>query len=399
MKSFSATNTNCNPDPLLLAFAGQVLASQGAVVETAAGGLEALLPEPLARRLDLPEHLAIDTGLNEPGAPALAYGSPLLEKIIDLACSQVPVLDCRLVFAYIKRQGFDRLIGDQFRMVGAVGRVTSIAEVRSRHLVLYCRYLAQSDEQKEDLLPLAFNLDTGAPVHAMAGLLESLDRDFTDDGTAEGLDAEKAAAVVAWIQKGAVSAVEAAIASFRATMDRRFHRDAAHLESYYASLGAEMETLLKRPGLSAEAIADRQAKIDLIPAELTRKKEDLHRKYSIHVQLFLCGAVLVRTPAVKVILDIAVGRKTKTLPLIYNPVLKALEPMVCQGCGAGTYSLRFCDRLHTLCPACAPRCPLCNSPAEPGPKGQGRSPRSRAVDDGRQVAGPEPVVDVDHRHV
>ena len=89
MKSFSATNTNCNLDPLLLSFAGQVLASQGAVVETTAGGMEALLPEPLARRLDLPEHLAIENTLNEPGALALTYGSPLLEKIIDLAMATV----------------------------------------------------------------------------------------------------------------------------------------------------------------------------------------------------------------------------------------------------------------------------------------------------------------------
>jgi hypothetical protein len=111
--------------------------------------------------------------------------------------------------------------------------------------------------------------------------------------------------------------------------------------------------------VSIQWVQDRRAKIALIPEELARKKDDLFKKFSIRIAIVPCALMLVATPAVKVLLRVAVGRKQKAVSAFYNPVIKTMDPLVCEGRqGSGT---RFgcCDQTHLLCPDCAGRCPAC----------------------------------------
>ncbi|MFZ0613027.1 MAG: hypothetical protein WAM73_12370 [Desulfobacterales bacterium] len=52
-------------------------------------------------------------------------------------------------------------------------------------------------------------------------------------------------------------------------------------------------------------------------------------------------------------------RRQVLYTIYYNPIDKSLDPLVCAGCGDGTYQLHFCGQLHALCPRCAPKCPRC----------------------------------------
>jgi hypothetical protein len=69
--------------------------------------------------------------------------------------------------------------------------------------------------------------------------------------------------------------------------------------------------------------------------------------------------MLIRTPAVKLFCQATIGRRKKPLTLLYNPINKSLDPLVCQGCGDGTYQIHFCDELHLLCSQYRPSCPVC----------------------------------------
>jgi hypothetical protein len=350
---------NFNSNNALEQFVRRFLGFNGAVMERRPDGLEVLLPEHLAARLNTPEYLRIATGENAKEKFSINYGSPLLEKIVDAACDTAPLISCRLDFNYIKRQGFDRLIQDQFVFYNCVGRVKSAAEVRSVYLLLTCRYLAQSDEQKEGLVVLAFNLETGAAVSEMGGMLDTVKRTFETDSEQLLLGDDKIKAILTWVQRQAGKVLEKEIEPFQDSMNRRFRRDVANLEEYYEDLKKEMEESLKRPGISDQLISDRKAKISLIPDELARKKADLFKKYSIRVKLELCGGIQIRTPAVKILYQTSYGRKQKQLSMIYNPVTKSMDPLVCDGCGDSTFNIRFCDHLHTLCPACSTKCPAC----------------------------------------
>jgi len=331
----------------------------GAEVEKKSDGLDALLPEHLALRLNTPEFLHLPKGVNAGETFGIHYGSPLLEKIVDSACDTAPVIGCRLKFNYIKRQGFDRLIQDQFTFYNSVGQVKSTADVWAEYLLLTCRYLAQSDEQKEGLFDLTFNLESGALVPEMGERFDSAEKAFEMASGAVPMGEDKIGEILAWIRRSEGRVLDQEIGPFQDSMNRRLQRDSANLEEYYEDLKKEMEESLKRPGISEQLIADRKAKIRLIPEELERKKADLFKKYSIRVKIYLCGGIRVRTPAVKVLYEASVGRKRKQLSMNYNPVVKSMDPLICDGCGDSSYTIRFCDRLHVLCPVCSGKCPAC----------------------------------------
>jgi hypothetical protein len=149
------------------------------------------------------------------------------------------------------------------------------------------------------------------------------------------------------------------INSFQESMTRRFRRDVDNLEEYYHALKKEMEKSLERPGLSPELINDRKEKIALVPDELASKRDDLFKKYSIKVKLEPCAAMVINTPAVKILYKISIGRNHNSLSLTYNPVTKSIDPLVCHGCGRSITRVYFCNHLHLLCAMCSERCPVC----------------------------------------
>jgi hypothetical protein len=343
----------------LESFVKRFFISQGADVDQRGGRLDVLAPGELAGRIGIPAFCSLTIGDADPSGFGIHYGSPLLEKIAEAAGDAMPLTVIRLVFHYLKSQGFDRLVDDLFAFHGAVVKVTGCAAVNTEYLLLNCRFLAQSDEQKEGLFPLTFNLDTGAPIIDITADLEATEKAFLTGAEAGDLSPEASCRVALWVQQQAPHALHDQLAPFQESMNRRFRRDVANLEAYYADLEQEMRAKLKRPGQSDQLVRDRTEKIDLIPSELAKKKDDLYKKYSIKVDLGLVGALLVRTPAVKLFGEATVGRRKKPLSLLYNPINKSIDPLVCAGCGGGMRHIHFCDHLHPLCSGCARRCPVC----------------------------------------
>lgn len=340
-------------------FVERFLELNGAEVEKKPHGLDALLPEHLALCLNTPEYVHLSTETNVGDKFGIHYGSPLLEKIVDSACDTAPIIGCRLEFNYIKRQGFDRLIRDQFSFYNSVGRVKSAAEVRTEYLLLTCRYLAQSDEQKEGLFELTFNLESGALVPEMSEGFDASEKAFEAESGEASIPAGKIGEILTWIRHRAGRILDRELGPFQDSMNRRFRRDTANLDEYYADLKKEMEASLKRPGMSEHLRSDRKAKIGLIPEELERKKADLFKKYSIRASIYLSGGIRIRMPAVRLLYEASAGRNKKTLSMTYNPATKSMDPLVCDGCGDSTYAIRFCDRLHVLCSMCSGKCPAC----------------------------------------
>ena len=351
-------------------FARRFLEIRGAILEKTAGGFQAVLPDELAKRLAVSDLVRIQsdpaTGADaDPGKAsdesvfAIHYGAPVLDRMLAAATGAVPVLTWQLHFDYIKTQGFNRRIKEQFRFPNAVGSVVSQAVVRTAYLLIVCHYTLQSDEQKEGLVQLVFNLETGACVPDMADMMDGLNRSL-DTGKTDG--AHKTADIRELLRRAGgmlKSRINAESVDFQKSMQRRFRRDVNSLTEYYNSLKKEMENSLKRPGLSDQLIQDRREKIGLIPEELARKKDDLLKKYSIHIKVQPCTMMHIKTDAVKLLFKTAVGKKERTFPMLYNPVTKAMDPQVCQGCGGSTYQCFFCGEMHLLCPECRRGCPVC----------------------------------------
>lgn len=373
--SVKIMNSKSEPDSTVartpFGFARHFLETRGAILEKTAGGFQAVLPDELAHTLAVSDLIRIqidsaidaDTETKKAAAGessfAIHYGAPLLDRMLAEATGEVPVLTWQLHFDYIKTQGFNRLIKEQFSFPNAVGSVASRAVVRTAYLLIVCHYTIQSDEQKEGLIQLVFNLETGACVPDMADLIDGLNRSL-DNGKTGG--AHNSADIQSLLHRaGGIlkSRIIADTADFQKSMKRRFRRDVNNLTQYYNSLKKDMKNSLKRPGLSDQLIQDRREKIRLIPEELMRKKDDLLKKYSIHIKVQPCTMMHLKTDAVKLLFKASAGKNERTVPMIYNPVTKAVDPQVCQGCGGSTYQCAFCDQMHLLCPECRRECPVC----------------------------------------
>jgi len=352
---------NSKSDQGLDQFLFRFLENRGALLERYEGGFEALLPEALSDLLKVPEHIRIgdgaDSGLN--GQAFAGYGSPFLDRILEIVCGNIPLVSCRLEVDYLKSRGFDRLIGEQFRFYKFTGRIEATGTTNVHYLLLQCHYVAQSDEQKEGLVRLVLNCETGAYIPGMVEILSDPKRDFQllPKQLGDDLRWENA---LAHTKVHLEEALREEIYPFRESMRRRFRRDAANLEEYYHSLKREMEKSLEKPGLSEDLIRDRKEKTALLPEELARKRDDLFQKYSIAVRVVPSAARLIRIPVVKIIYRLSAGKSQKTLSLIYNPVTHSLDPIVCQGCGKNIRDIYFCPHLHVLCSSCHKKCPLGN---------------------------------------
>jgi hypothetical protein len=353
-------NSEITREPIL--FAQRFFEKHGAAIEANPEGFEALLPHGLSKRLELPEYVSIKEGLKADGEEQyrITYGSPLLEKMVELACDPLPLASCRLSFHYLKSQGFDRLIQDQLSFRKSVCKVTSTAPIKTDYLVLACRYVARSDEQKEGLISLFFNFETGALIPQVSNLSFNAVME-----TAPLPESMRASArwerILRGIARDSKEMISEEIRDFQDSMNRRLRRDVNNLEEYYENLKKEMELSLGRAGLSDRLVQDRKEKIALIPDELAKKKEDLLKKYSIRIKITPCAGLLIRTPAVKILCEVHIGREKKPLSLIYSPMTKALDPLVCEGCNRSTTSISFCLRHHVLCSRCQERCPACGS--------------------------------------
>jgi hypothetical protein len=238
--------------------------------------------------------------------------------------------------------------------------VTSTAPIKTDYLVLTCRYVARSDEQKEGLLSFSFHVDTGALIPFRLETLIGGASEISSLHDSAG-DKKKWERIIQVLTKAVEPAIAEEIREFRESMNRRLKRDTANIEEYYETLKKEMEASLGRTGLSDRLVQDRREKIALIPEELAKKKEDLLQKYSVRVKVIPAAALIVRTPAVRLLCDVHIGREKRPVSLTYNPLTKALDPLACHGCGGSTFELSFCSRYHALCSRCSQACPACGS--------------------------------------
>jgi hypothetical protein len=360
----NSDNGTQNQNIRLLDFTARFLRENGALIEQGSMGINALLPGELAHRLNTKEYITLGSLQDQEKAGDVAggsdrsaeaypihFGAPLLDRILEFTTEKPPLLYVALNFFYLKSGGFDNLINQQFEWHKATGSVTSFGQIHTRYLLLNCKYLAQSDEQKEGRFDLAVNLDSGAVIPGMISDFAGIDKEFKKTGSLN-FSKNMQTRLGRLVEMYGKEAVEQEIVPFKNSMNRRYARDAKSLDAYYHALAHEMAASLERANMSDALKADRKEKIAMIPEELAAKKKDLLNKYRIRITISLAGAMAVTTPAVKILFTASVGRKRKTLSLIYNPVTKRFDPLVCESCHQSMYQIAFSNDLGILCHAC-----------------------------------------------
>ncbi|MBM4285252.1 MAG: hypothetical protein FJ128_08375 [Deltaproteobacteria bacterium] len=338
-------------DPELYAFAAAVLERHGGLLEPADGQLLALLPSALARSLELPE----EVHLGSEQAPLL-YGSPLLDRLVGLATREAPVAYGQIELPYLKKSGFEQCLERDLSFVGGQVRLASRAEARTTYMILFCRYVALSDERKEGLLQLGLHEASGAVIPGLTEAWEECSPSFFPAGQVPPHFPLHLQQALAGGLKQAGSAVTVRLKDFLTSMRRRLGRDVRNTREYYEALRLEMEAGLSHHHLTESQRQERLAKIAALPQERDRKIADLEQKYQIRVQISACAALRFLVDVVYLLLELSCRRLTRSLRVIWNPLTKRLDPLVCEAChgtSARIYPAARNAEVRLHCPSCS----------------------------------------------
>ena len=340
-----------DPVPELLSFAAQVFEKHGGVAERDYNHVMALLPPSLARSLDLPEEVQLGDG-----STPLLYGSPVLDRLIQVATKEIPLIFGRIEVPYLKKAGLDHLIGQDIVFAKGRARVTGRAEARASYMVLTCRYVALSDERKEGLVEAGIHEGTGAIIEGLELVWPEFRPEFYTPGNVPPHFSIHLDEAIANGMRKAQILAEAKLTEFIKSMRRRLRRDVKNTSEYYDALRKEMEASLSHHNLSEAQRHERIAKIEDLPGEMAQKIEDLQQKYKIHVRLKPCAALRFLVDVVHVIVEIRFRKYRRTIHLVWNPLSRRLDPLVCQRCHETIRSVHANEedsQIQLLCPSCA----------------------------------------------
>ena len=143
--------------------------------------------------------------------------------------------------------------------------------------------------------------------------------------------------------------------TFVARLESRLERDQNRLRTYYNALLRETKIKLSRSKTDEDLkkYHDRRRAVSL---ELKRKLLELNERYAIRAELAPIALLRVNIPALAIECDVLRRQARRRHTLYWNPFLRALEPMCCRACGAGTFSIVFTDvQVEPVCTVCAPR--------------------------------------------
>ena len=336
-------------DPELLSFTSRVLEKYGGLVDYHENLLFALLPQELAQSLGVPEEVQIG-GLDFP----LIYGSPFLDRLIEKATQEVPIVYGQIELPYLKKAGFEQLIGRDLIFADGQIRIVSRAEARTTYMVFVSHYVALSDERKEGLVRLTVQEETGSLIPEFEAHLPEFQVTFFKPGRIPPHFPVHLNKVVSLSLKKAQEVTEAELAEFLKSMKRRLQRDIRNTREYFQALEKEMTAALKAGRTEAHE-NERKAKIKTLPLELSRKIEDLQHKYQIQVTITGSAALRFLIPVAQLLLQIRYRKVERTARITWNPVTRRLDPLLCEHCSETIqviYPWIKDSRILLCCPSC-----------------------------------------------
>ena len=354
----------------------------GGVVEPPAYGVyEVLLPDTVAAQLGIEtfqrwtfdDARATNIRAEDGDATRLSYGHPLVEQLAELARAAPACARFYINTVRLEKSGLLELARAGLAFPNAtLVEVPHVMETRV--LFHYARFNFKaallSDEKRERLVSALMDVQTGAPAP-----------DFSAD---EALRLEAAPAFTAlpdapvlWMNASAPLAPETlralldraaraagdALGKHLAALEQRAARllelDRARLDAYYADLERDLERRLKR----AEDETRRKTledKLAVTRADHAAKLADAEAKYRVRAELDLVNLALITQPKMTLTARIENRQAGVTRAIVWDPLRRRIEPLVCDVCQQPSGKLFLCANNHLAGEQClAPQCVDC----------------------------------------
>ncbi len=305
----------------------------------------AILPPELAAHLQCPESVRLS---HEPGGEGLCanLATDFLDRVVPLLNAEPRVGLFRAPELYLKKGDMAEAIARAFTWHNAKVVVRN-AGPRTVEYHTW-RFLASivSEDRWEDIIAATVNAESGALVTLADPLADP------DLSPHRGQEATPASTYRAAVRRAAASMEERA-APFVARLEARRERDRARLREYYAALLRE-EGARKHRLWTPEAKEKLEAKRRAVELDLRRKLAELDERYAVRAELVPLLLIRVAVQALAVQCEVFRKQASRMHRIYWNPLVKELEPIACDACGASTFSVAFTDGdVRPLCAACA----------------------------------------------
>lgn len=359
-------------------FVADLLEGEGAVVEAVEpDGLEVLAPASVQRAMGWPELVQLGFGAQRAsGAIPIGLEGDWLDRFDGLLAeagrwSEREVSPDGVVPAPADPEA---VLERALDLPNAVWRFRGMTATWTRCLMLAFRYTAVSDEKREGLVWLGFNLATGAVVSDILARLQPA-LAHMPQWQAPG-QAVRLAAGPAWsaatlqgrVQPLLDRQVRDAIAPFLRAMRRRLERDRNRVHAYHDELrSASLKRLAALAHVGGErADADRRRemlRVEAIEREYHAKLQDLRHNYALRLTVDWVQSLDLYVPVQR--LDVLIRRRKgeRMIRLDWHPLVKAAELPLCEaGLGRDRTRLVCDDKLHLTEPDAQGPCLSCGKP-------------------------------------
>jgi len=351
----------------------------GSVVAPPAYGIyETLLPDELAGQLQVDSYLRLSfDAAAEADALRLSVNHRLVEALAEQAAQQPGHAQVALNHVRLEKPGLYDLTAKTFSFANArLSAARNAVEQSALHHYLRLNFKATllSDEKQEQIVSVTLDAQAGYALHDpehLARLVTSETETAFDHlpaarprwlGAGEALDPATWQALLPRGQAAAEAALQERLAALQARNQRFLELDLARLEDYYSSLERDLRRRLERPDAAeAEWRSSVESKIVALHAERSAKLADIQARYALRVELELINTLLTVQPKLLLPVEISNRRATITRQAVWDPLLRRLEPLVCDVCGEPGQGLHLCTNGHLAHRGClAPQCIECN---------------------------------------
>lgn len=355
-------------------FVADLMDRQGAAVETLEpDGLAVIAPTEVRAACGWPELARLGFGVELPaGAQRIAMEGDWLERFGTLLGGRGRHAERQITLDQPPPTiDPERLLRHALDLPNAVWRFQGQRSVWTRLLLMAFRTTAVSDEKRENILWMGFNLGTGAALgEVLPRLRTSLSVDRTwrtaePDVTEAAGQRWEPAAIEARVRPALDAAVRTELAPFLAAMQRRLARDQGRLHGYHDDL--RRESLKRLAGLEGAAgpkvEAGRQREVQRITAierEYRAKLDDLRHNYALRVTVDWIQTLELLVPTQRLAVLIRRRKGERLIHLDWHPLARLAEPPPCDwGLGEGVARLVCDERLHLTEPAGQAPCAGC----------------------------------------
>src|SRR5580658_7907571 len=358
----------------LRAFVSEILDRHGAALEESEpDGLEVLAPESLRRALGWPELARLSFGPQQDGrAIRIGLENDWLDRFGALLGEHGRWAERQLASAASAGVLADpeRILERTLDLPNAIWRFQRVTATHTRCLLLAFRYAAVSDEKREGLIWLGFNLGTGAAIDEIVARLRPM---LADAEWQAPESAVREAAAAAWDAATIESRVGPLLGHrvredlepFMRAMRRRLERDSGRIHGYHDDLrGAALKRLTALAGAAGETAESARRRetlrVTAIEREYHAKLDDLRRNYALRVTVEWVQALDLYVPVQR--FDVLIRRRKaeRLVRLDWHPLARLAEAPPCDwGLGLARVRLACDDAFHLTEPAGQAPCAAC----------------------------------------